>query len=121
MKDEKFTLGYTYNDLPFHISKGVAFTGPTPINKSGVVNFVFHPSQIESTNIFFNSHGKSSKIFTRIIDGDSVNEADYKFPTSNKENLKEKSEKFITNIAVTKKMLEKSGDNPEILISIRST
>ncbi len=53
--NEKFTIGYTYNDLPFHISKGTLFTGPSPLGTKGVVNFVYHPSTAKPCNLYFNS------------------------------------------------------------------
>ena len=104
--NEKFSIGYTYNDLPFHISKGKTFTGPTPTNSQGIINFVFHPSTIETTNIYFNSHGKNTKIYTKIINTEeNADESEYSFPDENtkKNGSKIKTDHFVSNIAITKK------------------
>jgi len=45
VKNEKFQLGYSFNDQPFQLNKGELLTAPIPLGPNNSIKFVYHPEK----------------------------------------------------------------------------
>jgi len=60
---------------------------------------------LETTNIYFNTHGKSTKIYTKIVNTNELTEKDYKFPNSSSKDVNYVFKNFVSNLVIKKKSL----------------
>lgn len=79
--NNKFSLGYTYNDKPFKIVKENIIRGPNITKGNYRLNFIQHLDKNSDELIQFNSKGLDLNIYTKLIDGDKLgNELVIPFP-----------------------------------------
>lgn len=117
VKDEKFQLGYTFNDVPFQLNKGEIFTAPAPFGTGNALHFIYHPEKGKPCNLYFNSKGRNLEIYSKVIDA-SVPEKDVSFPQTQDSDFPNEEHTFIQNFFYSAEQMNAFGMNPEILISV---
>lgn len=121
-KNQKFAIGFTYNDLPFQLTRNVIVTGPMLTHNSAQINFILHADSSKPMNIYFNSKGRDINFFTKIVRGDHFDDQNVlNFPndSSHDKDFHKKSG-YITNAFYNESTIADYGSGPEILISLRS-
>lgn len=69
--DQLFSIGYTYNNLPFQLVENNIITGPSITKKNYSINFIFHPVKGKPSTIYFNSKGTKLRCLSLLIDANS--------------------------------------------------
>lgn len=117
-ENQKFTIGFTYNNLPFQLLNENLITGPTVLKKP--IHFVYTSKPNKPVGFYFNTKGRKMKIFSLLTQGDDIEKkSNTLFP--NAANFDEKNQKItghITTIVYDTSEVQNQGSNPEILISI---
>ena len=69
-QDQKYTIGYTYNDHPFQMVKGLVINGPQIMKFGHKINFIYHVVPDSPVGIYFNSKGVKLNIYAKMVKGD---------------------------------------------------
>jgi hypothetical protein len=119
--NNKFTLGYTYNDKPFKLVKESIIRGPFITKGSYRLNFIQHLEKNTDELISFNAKGLDMNIYTKLIDGEKLGDAlIIPFPYNlDSDSVERKTDGNLTSIFYSKEKIATFGKNPELLISIR--
>ena len=119
--DQKFTLGFTYNDNPFFLVKDLIVMGPMITRANHEINFIYHVEPDEPVALYFNSKGRSLDIFTKIVKQDEFDDkVALNFPNAaSNDKDSAMSVGYITNIFYPGNVVSNYGYSPEILISIK--
>ena len=121
-KDQKFTMGYTYNDHPFVLVKDTVIHGPIVTKGNYMINFIYHAEENSPVSFYFNSKGRRLDIFTRIVKQEEFEgKMTVSYPNKNtydKDN--QKNIGYITNVFYDEAVVSNIGKSPEVLISIRT-
>lgn len=120
-KERKFSLGYTYNDKPFKIVKETIINGPNITKGNARLNFIEHLNKNDSSVISFNSKGLDLNIYTKLVSGENFKDDIFlPFPTANDHDEDARQQLGeVTNIFYGQDTIQKIGENPELLISVR--
>jgi len=119
-----FSVGFTYNDHPFHLAKNLAFQGPSIVAGEERINFIYHPEPGQPVSIYFNSKGQKMAIYTKLGSSAELNDADLlTFPTaSTTDQVKTQRTGYVTNIYYSAEEVNKIAQGQaELLISVRGT
>ena len=121
-QDQKFSIGYTFNDHAFQLVKGSVVNGPRIISGKHKLHFIYHAEPEKPIGIYLNTKGSHLNIYSKIIDGNNVDsESALIFPEADdydKENLSSKG--HITNIFYGESKVASYGNSPEVLITIEA-
>ena len=119
---ELFSIGYTFNSLPFHLYEDSSLIVPVPIRVDASLNFVYHINDNKKAHLQFNSFNEHARVFTKLIEkAEFENNSNLVFP--NVSNYDETSQQFfgsITEVIYDKKTVENLNSEGMVLISIRS-
>ena len=117
-QNQKFTIGFTYNNLPFQILDETLITGPTVLKKP--IYFVYTSKPNKPVGFYFNTKGRKMNIYSLLTQGNDI-EKKSKTSFPNAAISDEKNKKVtghITTIVYDTTEVENQGIKPEILISI---
>ena len=119
--DQKFTLGYSYNDLPFYLVKDTVIHGPIITQANHMINFIYHAEPDSPVALYFNSKGRKQDIFTKIVKQDEFDDKiAVNFPNAASYDKDAQLRMgYVTNVFYSADVVSKHGYSPEILISIR--
>lgn len=120
--NQKISIGFTYNDHAFQLTKHLVVTGPMLLNANAKINFIYHAEPGKPIGIYFNTKGRDIAFFTKIVRGDSFDISNNMvFPNAVEHDVvNSKKNGYITNVFYDEKKITDFGSSPEILISIRS-
>lgn len=117
--DQLFSIGYTYNNLPFQLVENNIITGPSITRKNYSINFIYHPVQNKPSTIYFNSKGTKLRCLSLLIDGNTFNGQSTEFPNMARfDEDNQVHQAYVSIINYSAEELSSKGANPEILISI---
>lgn len=120
--NQKFAIGFVYNDHPFQLTKQLVVTGPTLMHPNAQINFIYHAELNKSLMLYFNSKGRNIKVFTKLVRGEYFKDENaLVFPTESAydaENVKRNG--YISSVYYNASTVAEYGSDPEVLISIRS-
>jgi hypothetical protein len=121
-RNQKFGVGFTYNDHPFQLATQTIVTGPTVVHPNAQLNFVYHCEPNKSLIIHFNSKGRDMKLYTKLARGESFDDQNAVFfPTSGAFDVEnQKTDGHVTNVLYNSTVVSQFGSTPEILLSVRS-
>lgn len=119
-KNQRFSLGYTYNDHPFQLVKAQVLNGPEIRSKDHILKFICHPEQDKDMGIYLNTKGTHLKMYTKLVNSKDVhNENTITFPSADDYDIDNQAVKgHITNVWYSSDTIAAIGGNPELLISI---
>lgn len=121
--NQKYTIGYTYNDHPFQLIKEQAIQGPIVTKGNFSLNFIFHVDAQQPVALYFNTQGRNLNIYTKMASADELNDKiAISFPHASYYD-KDKVTKVghISNVFYDADAVSKFGKSPELLISIRTS
>ena len=120
-KNQKFTLGFTYNDHPFQLTQNAVVNGPALVDLSAKLNFIFHGEANKPISLYFNTKGRRMRIFTKLVRGEDFDGSmSLGFPSladQDKEHVITRG--HTTNVYYSDTKVGGYGADPELLISIR--
>ena len=119
--NQKFTIGFTHDDHPFHLVHQQMITGPIPVHSDAKLNFIYHPEPSKPIGLYFNSKGRDVQIFTKLVRNDHFDDKEaLTFPTNdNFDSEKQFKNGYITTVMYDEKYLQEFGGQSELLITIR--
>ena len=119
-KNQKLSIGYTYNDHPFQIVHAQVINGPLILSKKHPLRFICHPEHNKDFGLYLNTKGSHMKMYTKLVRSSSVhNEKAIVFPTAgNYDESNQASKGHITNVWYSVEAIKRMGNSPEILVSI---
>lgn len=119
--NQEYTLGYTYNSHPFKIVKGTTIQGPDILKGTHKINFILHVEKDQDQHIYFNNKGLKVDLYSKLVSHKELDELMViKFPTKNdydEGNVMKIGN--ISNIFYDRSEIQKKGESPEILLSVR--
>lgn len=120
-KGQIFSIGFTYNDHPFKLTKEKIFNGPAIMKLDHKINFVYHTEKNQSVSLYFNSKGSDLEIYSKLISSEELKKNMLVvFPTRNDHDESNRLVKgYSTNIFYNSVLIDKYSENVEILISVR--
>ena len=120
-KGQIFSIGFTYNDHPFKLTKEKIFHGPAIMKLDHKINFVYHTEKNQPVGLYFNSKGSDLEIYTKLISSEELKKNMLVvFPTRNDHDESNRIVKgYSTNIFYNEHAINKFDDHVEILISVR--
>lgn len=121
--NQKFSIGYTYNDHPFQLVKDMVINGPIVSKGNFSLNYVYHVDPDQPVGIYFNSKGRNLDIYTKIVKSEDYDDKmAIVFPnTSNHDQDKVNKVGYVSNVYYDAETVSKFGKSPEIIISIRTS
>ena len=118
--NQKFSIGFTYNDLPFEIVKETIINGPIVQKVGYKINFIYHAEIGKPINFYFNSKGHKVRILSKLV---NANDFDTKlsltFPNAadyDESNMMHQG--HIYDIFYDASTVQAIGENPEVLLTI---
>lgn len=115
ISNQKFKLGYTYNDKPFHLTKGEIMNGPWILDPDARINFIYHPLEKQEIGLYFNSKGGSLSIFSKLVDSSE----EFIYPSEDDHNDGQLTKiGYVSNIYYSEEQITGSK---EILLSVLPT
>ena len=119
--NQKFSIGYTYNQNPFQVVKGTIVNGPA-LRGDKKINFIYHAEPEKAIGVFLNTKGCHLNVYSKLVDGNNYeNDNVVVFPTENDHDKMNKSTHgHIHNIWYPESKVNNFGNSPEILITIES-
>lgn len=122
-KNQKFSIGFTYNDYPFQLVKNQIVTGPTVINGSASLNFIYHAEPEKPIRLYFNAKGREMRVYTKLARGDHFDDHNsLNFPNSEShDDGHQERHGSITNVFYDETTVSSFGTSPEVLVSIRAS
>lgn len=120
--NERFSIGYTYNSLPFHLYDENTINMPVPVRIDDNINFVYHVQKKKKIRLQFNSRNEKVSIYTKLVSKNDFEEkAMVKFPNDVDFDAKnQKKSGILTDISYEKMAIELKEGGAIILISVRS-
>lgn len=121
-QNQKFSIGYTYNDHPFQVIKGVVINGPRIISSKHKMNFIYHAEPEKSIGIYLNTKGSHMRIYSKLVDSSKFdNESSLVFPdASDYDNQNLISKGHVSNIFYDEGKVSTFGSYPEVLITVEA-
>ena len=98
--NQKISVGFTYNDHPFQLTKHLVITGPMLLNSNAKINFIYHAEPSKPIGIYFNSKGRDVAFYTKLVRGDAFEEQSTMiFPNAASHDIENSQRNgYITNI-----------------------
>lgn len=116
--NQKFSVGYTFNEHPFTLVKNLVLTGPLPLQKSQPLRLIYHPQSDSPLVLHFDAKGGAVKIYTRLRRADNA-EGESEFPNAAAFDAPSQTRKgYVTDILYDVAQLSTFGKDPELLITI---
>ena len=121
--NQKFSIGYTYNDHPFQLVKDQIVHGPAVAKGNYSLNYVYHVEPNQPVAIYFNSKGRDLNIYTKMVKSEDFDDKmAIMFPNaSNHDSVNINKVGHVTNVFYDANYVKTFGKSPEILISIRTS
>lgn len=118
--NQKFSIGFTYNNMPFEIVKETVINGPIVQSEGYKINFIHHAEIGKPINFYFNAKGHKVRILSKIVNSDDFDtKLSLTFPSiADYDENNITTEGHVSLIYYDATTVQSFGENPEVLLSV---